>query len=229
MLRAHSNTYSVPHTEMDHKKGCWEATSNHLPAKLQKGEIKMAEILTRNWWMVVLRGVLAILFGIAAFVWPGPTVAALVILFGAYALVDGIFAIGTGIAGWDLSGSSRWWLVLGGIAGVIVGLITFVYPNITAEILLYFIGAWAIVTGIFEVIAAIQLRQVIDNEWLLVFSGILSVAFGVLVFVYPQASALSILWMIAIYAILFGLALIGLGFRMKGLGTAITSGSMGKA
>src|SRR6476646_1483755 len=108
----------------------------------------MAETLTRNWWLIVLRGVLAILFGIAAFVWPGPTLAALVILFGAYAFVDGIFAIGTGIAGWNLNGTSRWWPVLGGIAGVIVGLITFFYPGITAVTLLYFIGAWAIVTGV---------------------------------------------------------------------------------
>jgi uncharacterized membrane protein HdeD (DUF308 family) len=189
----------------------------------------MAEILTRNWWLVVLRGVLAVVFGIAAFIWPGPTLAALVLLFGAYALVDGIFAIGAGIAGWGVSGSSRWWLVLGGLAGVIVGLITFFYPNITAIVLLYFIGAWAIVTGIFQVIGAIQLRQEINDEWLLIFSGVLSVIFGVLVFVYPQATALSILWLIALYAVVFGIAMIALGFRVKSLGTTLTSGSTASA
>lgn len=189
----------------------------------------MAEILTRNWWMVVLRGVVAVLFGIAAFIWPGLTLAALVLLFGAYALVDGIFAIGSGIAGSGMSGNSRWWLVLGGLAGVIIGLITFFYPNITATVLLYFIGAWAIVTGIFEVIGAIELRQVINNEWLLIFSGILSVIFGVVVFVYPQASALSIIWLIAIYAVVFGIATIALGFRVKSLGTMLSSGAPSKA
>lgn len=188
----------------------------------------MADILTRNWWLVVLRGVLAILFGIAAFIWPSLTLAALVILFGAYAFVDGIFAIGSGISG-ALSGSSRWWLVLGGIAGVIVGLITFFYPGITAVTLLYFIGAWAIVTGVFQVIGAIELRQVIKDEWLLIFSGVLSVIFGVLVFVYPQATALSIIWLIAAYAVIFGIATVALGFRVKSLGTMLTSVAGGKA
>lgn len=127
-----------------------------------------------------------------------------------------------------MSGGSRWWLVLGGLAGVIVGLITFFYPSITAVALLYFIGAWAIVTGVFEVVAAIQLRQEISGEWLLMVSGILSVLFGVVVFVFPQATALSILWLVAIYAIVFGVALIALGFRLKDLGTMLTSALPGK-
>ena len=105
------------------------------------------------------------------------------LLFGAYALVDGIFAIASGVPGGPLGGHSRWFLVLGGIAGIIVGLTTFFYPNITATALLYFIGAWAIVTGVLEVMGAIELRQVISDEWLLIFGGVLSVIFGVLVFV----------------------------------------------
>ncbi len=183
----------------------------------------MAEILTRNWWMVALRGVAAILFGLVAFVWPGTTLAALVLLFGAYALVDGIFAIATGISGWGLTGGSRWSLVLGGIAGVIVGLITFFYPNITAEVLLYFIGAWAIVTGIFEIVAAIELRKVISDEWMLIFTGLLSVIFGVLVFVFPGAGALSILWLIASYAVVFGIATVVLAFRVRSFGKTLQS------
>src|SRR6478672_4133796 len=106
----------------------------------------MADILTRNWWLIVLRGVLAILFGIVAFVWPGPTLEALVLIFGAYALVDGIFLVATGIAGTGASGGMRWFLVLGGLAGIILGVGTFLYPNITATALLYIIGAWAIIT-----------------------------------------------------------------------------------
>jgi uncharacterized membrane protein HdeD (DUF308 family) len=183
----------------------------------------MLRTLTQNWWLVVLRGVLSILFGIAAFVWPGPTLAALVILFGAYALVDGIFALAAGIAGSGASGGLRWYLVLGGLAGIIVGLVTFFYPNITALSLLYFIAAWAIVTGVFEVIAAIQLRQEISNEWMLIFSGLLSVIFGVLIVVYPQSGALSILWLIGIYAVIYGIAIVALGFRVKSLGTTLNN------
>jgi uncharacterized membrane protein HdeD (DUF308 family) len=202
---------------------------NRCKRQKQKGVIEMAEILTRNWWLVALRGAAAILFGVAAFVWPDITLQALVYLFGAYALVDGAFAIAAGISGWALDSSSRWWLVLGGAAGVIVGLIAFVYPDVTATALLYLIGAWAIVTGIFEIVSAIQLRQVISNEWLLIFSGILSVIFGVLAFVFPQATALSLLWLIAIYAIVLGICLVVLGFRMRSLGTTLSSGSTGTA
>src|SRR6476469_5554684 len=105
----------------------------------------MAQTLTQNWWLVVLRGALAILFGIAAFIWPGTTLQVLVLLFGAYALVDGIFALAAGIAGSGASGGLRWYLVLGGLAGIIVGVVTFFYPNVTTISLLYLIGAWAIV------------------------------------------------------------------------------------
>jgi uncharacterized membrane protein HdeD (DUF308 family) len=187
----------------------------------------MADILERNWWLVALRGVLAILFGIVAFIWPSITLTALVILFGAYALVDGIFAIASGVFGWALSGASRWFLVLGGIAGVIVGLIAFFYPNVTAVALLYLIGAWAIVTGAFQIVAAIQLRKEIENEWLLIFGGVLSVIFGVLAFVYPQATALSIIWLVALYAVIFGVSLVVLGFRMKSLGMALKNAPSG--
>src|SRR5205085_2116457 len=192
-----------------------------------KGEIEMVKTLTQNWWLVVLRGVLSIVFGIAAFIWPRDAFAALVILFGAYALVDGIFAVVTGIAGSGASGGMRWSLVLGGLAGIIIGVVTFVNPTITAVSLLYFIGVWAVLTGIFEVIAAIQLRQEISNEWSLIFGGILSVIFGVLVFIYPQASALSILWLIGIYAAIYGIAIVALGFRIKSLGNTLSNMSSG--
>jgi uncharacterized membrane protein HdeD (DUF308 family) len=189
----------------------------------------MTQILRKNWWLLVLRGIAAILFGISTFIWPNITLAALVILFGVYALVEGIFSIAAGVSGWALSGRSRWILVLEGLAGVVVGLITFFAPNITAVGLLFYIGAWAVVTGIFEVVAAIQLRQVISDEWLMIFGGILSVAFGVLVFIYPGASALSILWLIGVYAVVFGVAIVALGFRMKSIGTTLGGVSTGTA
>ena len=188
----------------------------------------MAEILRRNWWLVVLRGVAAIIFGILTFILPGPTLAALVILFGAYALIEGIFSIAAGVSGWALSGSSRWLLLLEGLAGVIIGLITFFAPDITAVGLLVYIGVWAIVTGILEVVGAFQLRKEISNEWLLIFGGILSAVFGVLVFIYPEASALSILWLIGIYAVVYGIATVALGFRLKSLGTALSDVSTEK-
>lgn len=189
----------------------------------------MVEILRKNWWLVVLRGIAAIVFGILTFIWPVPTLAALVILFGAYAMVEGSFAIASGILGGALNGRSRWLLVLEGLAGVIAGLVTLLLPEITAVGLLYAIGAWAIVTGILEVVAAIHLRKEISDEWLLVLEGILSLAFGVLVFIYPSASALSILWLISIYAVAFGATIVALGFRLKGLGTTLSGASMGKA
>lgn len=189
----------------------------------------MVKTLTQNWWLIVLRGVLSILFGVVAFVWPGITLEALILVFGAYALVDGLFAAGTGIVGTGASGGMRWLLVLGGLAGIIAGVLTFFYPGITAISLLYFIASWAIVTGIFEVVAAFQLRQEITNEWSLIIGGLLSVVFGVLVFAFPQAGALSILWLIGTYAVIYGAAIVALGFRVKNLGTTIsqvTSGSL---
>jgi uncharacterized membrane protein HdeD (DUF308 family) len=165
----------------------------------------------------------AIGFGLAAFVWPSLTLEVLVFLFGAYALIDGIFALVAGITGSGVSGGVRWLLAVGGIAGIIVGVLTFTYPNVTATTLLYLIGVWAIIIGIFGIAAAIELRRVISDEWLYIISGILSIAFGVLVFVYPQASALSIIWLIAVYALIYGVTLMALGFRMRSLGESLSS------
>src|SRR5215510_13753419 len=134
----------------------------------------MANELARNWWLLALRGALGILFGIGAFVWPGATLAALVIVFGAYVLVDGIFAVVAGIG--MRRQLSLWWLiVLEGAAGIVLGLLTFRSPDITALVLLSFIAAWSIITGIFEIATALRLRKVITNEWLLILSGIVSI------------------------------------------------------
>ncbi len=176
----------------------------------------MITMLARNWWLFALRGLFAIIFGILAFVWPGATIAALIILFSAYALVDGVFSVIAGIAAYGER--ERWWAVLlEGIASIIIGLITFFWPEVTALILLYLIAAWAIVTGVLEIVAAIQLRRVITGEWLMVLSGILSLVFGILLFFFPGAGALGMLWVIASYAIIFGVMLIILAFRLRGL------------
>jgi len=170
--------------------------------------------LAGNWWAVLLRGIVAVLFGLAALFWPGPTIFVLIVFFGAYAVVDGIFAIVAGIRG---SGSGRRWLLLvEGVLGVFAGLFTFFWPGMTALVLLYVIALWAIVTGVLKMIMAISLRREIENEWLMVLSGVLSVLFGVLLAVMPGVGLLSLVWLIGIYALIFGVALIVLGFRVRG-------------
>ena len=148
----------------------------------------MLEKFIHNWWMFAVRGVAAVIFGVLALIWPGQALQALVLVFGAYALVDDIFAVIAGIA--SRGYFDRWWAVLlEGIAGIIVGLLAFFWPNITALVLVYFIAAWALITGIFEIVAAIQLRREITGEWMLILGGLLSIVFGVLLFVFPGSGA----------------------------------------
>src|SRR5512138_954859 len=176
----------------------------------------MLEKISRNWWLYAVRGVVAIIFGVVALARPEQALQALVLVFGAYAFVDGIFAIFAGIASYRYF--DRWWAVLlEGVAGVVIGLLTFFWPSITALVLLYFIAAWALITGIFEIVTAIQLRREITGEWMYILGGLLSIVFGVLLFVFPGAGALSLVWLIGIYAILFGISEIILAFRLNGL------------
>jgi uncharacterized membrane protein HdeD (DUF308 family) len=172
-------------------------------------------VLSRNWWALALRGLAAIVFGILAFVWPGITLWALILLFGAYMLVDGVFAI---VAAVRVAGeAARWWLLLvEGILGVLAGIVAFVWPGLTALALLYFVAAWAIVTGIFEIVGAIRLRVEIEGEWALILGGALSVLFGVLlVVVGPGVGLLSLVWLIGVYAVAFGVLLLILAFRVR--------------
>ena len=180
----------------------------------------MLASLTRNWWVAALRGALAVLFGVAAFVWPGITLEVLVPLFGAYAFVDGVLVLSFGLvaAGQHEQG---WPLVLGGILGIAVGVLTFGQPAAVVLALVFVIGAWAIVTGLLEIVAAIRLRDVITNEWLMGLSGALSVVFGALVLWQPGAAALALVYLFGFYAILAGVSQIALGFRLRGLGAAL--------
>lgn len=173
----------------------------------------------RSAGSLIFRGVLAILFGIAALVWSGITLRLLVLLFGAYVLVDGGVALFTALG--DRAAPHRAWVMLEGLAGIAAGLLTLFWPAISAVVLLYLIAGWAVATGLFEILAAIELRRAIRNEWLLVLSGILSVGFGVLVALFPGAGALGIVRAIAVYAILFGLLLVALGLRLRGSGRAM--------
>jgi uncharacterized membrane protein HdeD (DUF308 family) len=182
-----------------------------------------ADTLSRNWWVVLLRGLAGVAFGIITFLAPGITLATLVLLFGIYAFADGILAIVTVIR--RRGGSAPWWLLLlEGIAGIGAGLVTLFWPGITALTLLYVISGWAIVTGVFEVAAAIRLRKTITNEWLLALGGVASIVFGVLVALFPGAGALAVVLWIGAYALVFGALMIGLAFRLRSLGHPHTPG-----
>jgi len=171
--------------------------------------------LTQNWWAVALRGLAGILFGIITFVSPGISIAALVLLFGAYAFADGVLSI---VAAVHRRGADRWWLLLlHGIVGIGAGVVTLLWPGITALSLLLVIAAWALVGGAFQVAAAIRLRKVITGEWLLALSGVLSVALGVLLVLFPGPGALALVIWIGAYAFVFGILLLVLGFKLRGL------------
>lgn len=172
--------------------------------------------LSRNWWAVALRGVAAIIFGILTFVVPGITLAVLVLLFGGYAIVDGIFNLVAAARGRAGDGDqSRGWLVLEGLVSIAAGIVTFVWPGLTALALVYIIAAWAVVTGVLEIVAAVRLRRHIDNEWWLALGGVLSIGFGVLLMVAPGVGALALVFWIGAYAIVFGALLVGLAFRLR--------------
>jgi uncharacterized membrane protein HdeD (DUF308 family) len=180
-----------------------------------RGRAIAADLLAKNWWALVLRGVAGIVFGILAFVMPVVTLAALVLLFGAYALVDGIFNIVAAVTG--RTGERPWWtLLLAGLVGIGAGLATFFLPGLTALTLLYVIAAWAIVIGVLEIAAAVRLRRVITNEWWLGLGGALSIVFGVLIMLAPGAGALVMVLWIGAFAVVYGIALVVLGLRLRG-------------
>lgn len=177
-------------------------------------EVLDVHMLAQNWWAVLLRGIAGILFGVATFFAPAISLAALVLLFGAYALVDGVLTLISALR--NRSTHESWWvLLLEGLTGIIAGILTFVWPGITALALLYVIAAWALITGALEIAVAIRLRKVIDHEWLLVLSGIASIVLGVLLAIFPGAGALAVVLWIGAYALVFGVLLVALGFRLR--------------
>jgi len=178
-------------------------------------ESHFSSILARNWWLLVLRGLAALFFGILTWVLPGISLASLVLLFGAYALADGLLCLWTAFAG-PRDHESWWLLLLVGLVGIGVGILTFAAPGVTALGLLIYIAAWAIATGVLAIAAAIRLRREIVGEWALALGGIASVAFGVLIMANPGAGALALLWLIGSYAMLFGVLLLVLAFKARG-------------
>lgn len=174
----------------------------------------MPMLLARNWWSFVIRGVAAIIFGVLTFMWPGITLLALIYLFGAYALVDGVLNLIGAFERTAMPG--RWWMLLvEGIVGVLAGLIAFVAPGLTGLALLFLIAFWAILTGALEIGAAIHLRRHITGEWLLALAGAWSVILGLLLVVWPGAGALAVAMIVGAYAVVFGIVLISLGLRLR--------------
>jgi uncharacterized membrane protein HdeD (DUF308 family) len=172
------------------------------------------DTLARNWWLLLLRGIAGIIFGVLTFFWPEISLVALVLLFGAFAFADGVFTFINGIR--ERRANDRWWLlILQGLMGIGAGVVTAVWPAISALALLYVIAAWALVTGALEIAAAIRLRKVIEGEWLLALSGIASVLLGILLFVFPGPGALAVVLWIGAYALVSGVLLIVLAFRLR--------------
>ncbi len=182
----------------------------------------MISELAKNWWVVALRGVLAIVFGLMAFFWPGLTISVLVLFFGAYILIDGIFTIFTALR--TREEHTRWWaLLFEGLASIIAGGVIWGWTGLSVIVLMYFIAAWSLITGMLEIIAAIRLRQQIEGEWRLALSGVLSIVFAILVAIWPLAGAVAVAWLIGFYAILFGIALLALAFRLRGHNERVAS------
>jgi uncharacterized membrane protein HdeD (DUF308 family) len=195
-----------------------EACMTSAPTFSPLARAELLSLLARNWWLILLRGIFAVVFGLIAFGWPGLTLLTLVLLFGAYALLDGAVAIWAGIAGGDPA--PRWWLLLVGLVGVAAGVVALLLPGFTALMLLLFIAAWAITIGVMQIIGAIRLRKEIENEWLLVTGGVVSILFGMVLLLQPAAGVLGVVYIIASYAVVYGLILIVFALRIRRQGAA---------
>jgi uncharacterized membrane protein HdeD (DUF308 family) len=173
----------------------------------------LLHVLAQNWWLLLLRGLLAIAFGILTFAWPGITLLTLIIFYGCYALVDGVISL---VAAFRKERPAPMgWLILVGVLGIAAGLLSMLLPGVTALVLLFIIAGACVARGILEIVGAIQLRKEIEHEWLLILSGIVSVIFGALILISPGPGALVILWMIGAYAIAFGVLLVGFALRLR--------------
>jgi uncharacterized membrane protein HdeD (DUF308 family) len=177
-------------------------------------EKQLANTLSRNWWKLLVRGIVAILFGVVVWLMPGISLTLLVLLFGAFVLVEGILGIWMAISG--RKEYENWWeLLLWGLVDIGIGILTFVAPGATAMALVIFIAVWAIATGVLQIVVAIRLRKEIEGEWLLIVGGLASVVLGILFMLQPGTGALALVWLIGTYAVIFGVLLVILAFKMR--------------
>src|SRR5919198_5208261 len=186
----------------------------------------LVDELARHWWVLTLRGLVAVLFGLLAFAWPGMTLVVLIVLFGAYAVVDGVLGIVAALRG---DTDHRLAMLLEGLVSVAAGLVAFVWPGLTALVLAYIIAFWAILTGVLEIVIAVRLRRVIQNEWALLVGGALSVLSGVVVAAAPGAGAVALVWLIAAYAVVFGVALIAVSWQLRSHAQRLASAQPGES
>lgn len=190
-------------------------TSSNAAPSLE-GLVRSA--LHRSWWLLLLRGIAAVAFGVLTFVWPQISLLTLILVYGIYALIDGVLALVAAIRGGGVA--PRWWLALGGVVSILAAVVAFAWPGLTALVLVYLIGFWSILRGVLEIVGAVRLRHEIANEWSLGAAGALSVIFGLILVVMPGAGALGLLWLIAAWAVLFGLLLIWVAFKVRTLAKA---------
>jgi uncharacterized membrane protein HdeD (DUF308 family) len=177
----------------------------------------MLQVLGRNWWVLAVRGLVAIVFAILAFAYPGLTLAVLVAFVGAYFLIDGIAMLVALVRGDPVARRSAWSVGIMGVLGVIAGVVAFAWPEITALSLLFLTAAWAIVMGVFQVVAAISLRREIEGELFMALGGVLSIVFGLLLVINPGAGLLSLTWLVGLWALIFGVANLVLAWRLREL------------
>lgn len=183
----------------------------------------MLSMFTRNWWVFLVRGIAAIAFGIAAFIWPQITLTALVFLFGAYLLVDGVAMLMSVALGYGFTQRNTWAVILSGILSIVLGVAAFIWTDTFALSVVYVVAFWSIVTGSLQVIAAYELRRELNNEFWLALGGAFSVVFGILLVVYPAAGMLSLLWLVALWAIVLGASSIALSYRMRSLNSDLAN------
>ncbi len=173
-------------------------------------------LLVRNWWLLALRGLFAVLLGLCAFVWPGVALAVLVVLFGVFTLMHGLFAVWLAVG--ERRQSQRWWLLLiEGMVSIAVGVITFVWPVITVLVLLYLVAIWACLTGLLEIVTAFWRWRTLKHEWLLLLVGVISLLLGLILLFRPTAGALALLWLFGAYAIISGVLLLVFALRLRNL------------
>jgi len=178
----------------------------------------MFDLIANYWWTFLIRGIAAIAFGLIALVWPGMTLTVLIVVFGIYVIFEGILSI---VAAFNNRWVKSWWvLALEGLASIAMGCIAFIWPGLTAIVLLIFIAAWAIFTGLLEIYAAVQLRKEMQGEWVLVLVGAASILIGLLLIMNPGSGALAVVWLIGIYALIFGGLLTFLGLKFRKLQSA---------
>ena len=182
----------------------------------------MIEAISRSWWILALQGLCAVAFGILALLWPGITLLWLVVLFAAYSLFAGSITVAGAVS--NRKSEEYWWLLLLlGVVSIAAGVIAVFHPDLTALVLVLLMGANALVSGVLQIVIAIQLRKVIQGEWLMIAAGILSIAFGILVFLFPGAGALAMVWLISVYAVATGILVLTVAFRVKGLAKRASS------